>query len=230
MRYQDFDRMVRGMVNEIPEEFRSGVSAIEVSPRTVAHPEREGIYTLGECDATAGDVDATGRPASRIVLYHGSFQALADDRDGFDWAGEAWETLTHELRHHLEWRAGVGALEAFDAAAEENFARLEGGAPDPVFFLDGEPAGEGRWRIDDDVFLDHIVTSLPETLVFSWAGRDWRLYLPPGMDLPVHVTVLNIADPPEGDLVVVLRQRPRWRDLFRRGKATQLALSAELDI
>ena len=60
---------------------------------------------------------------SRVVLYHGSFAALARIGPGFDWREETWETLSHELRHHLEWRANVAVLEAYDWAAEQNFCR-----------------------------------------------------------------------------------------------------------
>ena len=79
------------------------------------------------------------------------------------WRAEAWETLTHELRHHLEWRARAPALEAFDRAVEQNFARQDGEPFDPLFYLDGEPAGEGAWRVEDDVFLDRLVAELPPT-------------------------------------------------------------------
>ncbi len=75
-------------------------------------------------------------------------------QEGFDWREEAWETLTHELRHHLEWRARAPALEAFDRAVEQNFARQDGEPFDPLFYLDGEPAGESAYRVEDDVFLD----------------------------------------------------------------------------
>ena len=131
-----------------------GIAEIVVSPATLPHPVRADVYTLGECiplPATADDVDSI---QSRVVLYHGSFQALARIDPGFDWREEAWETLTHEIRHHLEWRARAPALEALDAAAEANFARQSGEPFDPGFYLDGEKAGEGIYRIDDDFFLE----------------------------------------------------------------------------
>jgi hypothetical protein len=31
---------------------------------------------------------------------------LAANEADFDWEGEAWETLLHEIRHHVESRAG----------------------------------------------------------------------------------------------------------------------------
>src|SRR5439155_538461 len=82
------------------------------------------------------------------VLYHGSFAALARLGD-FDWRTEAWETLAHELRHHLEWRAHVSRLEAYDWAAEENFRRHEGQPFDPLFYRSGESVEDGVWKVAD---------------------------------------------------------------------------------
>ena len=131
MRLQDFEAMVRRLSREVPAHFFEGIAEVTVSPRTVPHPGREGIFTLGECIPI--DTGASGEEQqSRIVLYHGSFAALARLEPGYDWQGETWETLTHELRHHLEWRARTPDLEAFDAAAEQNFARHDGEPFDPT--------------------------------------------------------------------------------------------------
>ena len=127
MRRSDFEHMVRRMADEVPPQFLDGVAEITVSPRTVPHPERAEIFTLGECiPLPAAEGGSAEGVQSRIVVYHGSFQALAAITDGFDWRAEAWETLTHELRHHLEWRARAPDLEAFDWAVEQNFARQDG--------------------------------------------------------------------------------------------------------
>src|SRR5439155_1125503 len=72
----------------------------------------------------------------------------------FEWRHETWETLSHELRHHLEWRANVEALEAYDWAAEQNFARQEGEAFDPTFYRSGEALAPGVYKVDDDVFVE----------------------------------------------------------------------------
>ena len=49
MRLADFEAMVARMSGEVPREFLAGVGEIVVSPRTLPHPERPGIFTLGEC-------------------------------------------------------------------------------------------------------------------------------------------------------------------------------------
>lgn len=211
--------MVQRMVAEIPAEFLAGVTEVAVLPAARAHPSRGGVYTLGECETVAvGDIAAEpagGRGMlARIVLYHGSFAALARDREAFDWQGEAWETLTHEIRHHLEWNAGEAGLEDFDLAAEANFARHDGEGRDPAFFLGGEPVGEGAWRIDDDVFLDRVVRRMPREASFLWAGTTWAVSLPREARLPAWVSVRGVDGPPPGDLILVFRRRPGWRDLL----------------
>ncbi|MBK7714720.1 MAG: metallopeptidase family protein [Gemmatimonadetes bacterium] len=157
MRFADFEALIRRLAAEVPAEFLEGVAGIEVLPKALPHPERAEIYTLGECIPLPVEGGRDSEVESRVVLYHGSFQALARLQPEFDWRAEAWETLTHELRHHLEWRARVPDLEAFDWAAEQNFARMDGAPFDPDFPLSAERAGEGVFRLDDDFFLDRPV-------------------------------------------------------------------------
>src|SRR5262245_42748828 len=138
MRLDDFRRMVQDMAAQVPSAYLDGIAAIDVSPRTVPHPSRSHVYTMGECIPL--DVAADPAP-SRVVLYYGSFKSLATERPDFDWRAEAWDTMTHELRHHLEWRANAPDLERYDWAAEQSFARSEGERFDPTFYLAGEPMG-----------------------------------------------------------------------------------------
>lgn len=214
MRQDDFERMIRRMEQEVPAEFLAGVADIGVSPRTVPHPTREEIFTLGECIPLPAVDGAAEDVCSRVVLYYGSFQALASLAPGFDWRAEAWETLTHELRHHLEWRARAPDLEAYDRAAEHNFARQDGEPFDPLFFLDGEPAGSDRYRVDDDVFHDAMVDDPPAEWRLLWRGRLYRVAVPPAATLPAFLTIEGLAEPPEGELVLVLRRPPKLRDLL----------------
>ena len=198
------------MQREIPPEFQGGVVAIEVSPKTLPHPVRGDIYTLGECIP----LEWSGSGAnlqSRVVLYHGSFQALARLGD-FDWRVEAWETLTHELRHHLEWRANVAALEAYDWAAEQNFARHEGEGFDPVFYRSGEHVAEGVWKVDDDVFIE----ADPDALV--WHGRRYSVRARP--EPPAFLTLDGLDEPPPGDAVLVVPRRTTLFNFWRAPKVT----------
>ncbi|PYP33998.1 MAG: hypothetical protein DMD49_01780, partial [Gemmatimonadetes bacterium] len=147
MTFQDFRTLIDRLAREVPADFRDGIVAIDVSPKVIPHPVRGDAYTLGECiplEWSGGGADLQ----SRIVLYHGSFTALARlDAGDFDWRREAWETLSHELRHHLELRANVAALEAYDWATEQNFARGDGEPFDPVFYRSGERLAPGVYKV-----------------------------------------------------------------------------------
>ena len=219
MRLSDFQTLVSRLSAEVPAEFLDGISEITVSPRTVPHPTRAEIFTLGHCiPFHAGETGAVDEIQSRVVLYHGSFLALAELDPDFKWREEAWETLTHELRHHLEWRAREGALEAFDEAAEENFARSDGEPFDPLFHLGGEVVAEGVYQVDDDFFLDQVVRRLPPILEFGWHGRRYQAAAPAGATLPAFLTVEGVADPPPGELVLVLRRRTGLLNFLRQGE------------
>ncbi len=217
MRIRDFQALVDRLLAEVPAEFLDGVAGVEVAPTTLPHPEREGIYTLGECIPVPSEGGLEGDVRSRVVLYHGSFQALARLQDDFDWRAEAWETLTHELRHHLEWRARVPDLEDFDWAAEQNFARVDGAPFDPDFPLSAERAGTGVYRLDEDFFVDCPVRALPAQVEFSWHGARYAVAMPDGSHLPALLVVNGGVDPaPPGELVLLVRRPPGFLDLFRR--------------
>ena len=230
MRLSDFQALVQRLVAEMPEEFTRGVSEIAVSPGTVPHPVRGDIYTMGECIPEIGSEAAgPGQVRSRVVLYHGSFRELARLDPDFDWRAEAWETLTHELRHHLEWQARTAELEAFDRAAEHNFARHDGQVFDPLFYLDGEEVAPGVFQVDDDFFLDRVVRQLPARVEFIWHGRRYRVPVPAGLGAPCFLVVEGVSQPPQGELVVVLRRKAGLVDLVRSspvGEATTQAVEA----
>lgn len=210
MRLQHFRIMVDRMAAEIPEEYLDGIAAVEVSRNTVPHPVRAHVFTMGECIPMDVGPDQI---TSRVVLYHGSFQALAAEREDFAWREEAWETLMHELRHHLEWKAGSPELERYDWAAEQNFARQEGQPFDPVFYRAGERIEDGVYRVDDDVFLERVVSRLPEAAEFIWHGERYRVAVPP-VSLPLYLALDGLRHPPPGEAVIVFRRKPRWWHLF----------------
>lgn len=222
------------MVGELPAEFLDGITDIAVTSKTVPHPVREGVWTLGECipHNTGGPDDEGPTIRSRIELHYGSFRALAADTAGFDWREEAWETLTHEVRHHLEWRARAGALEAYDAAAEANYARHDGEAFPARFYRDGEQVAAGVWKVEDDVFVEMTLrrsewrkaagTEAP----FNWHGRTWRLRLPEHLADFTYVSLRGLAPEPAGEVVLVISRRPGALDLLRR--AAVLCTSADV--
>jgi zinicin-like metallopeptidase len=212
----DFEALVRKQAADIPPEFFDGIAEVVVSPRTVPHPERSDIWTLGECIPLPSEDGYPPYIQSRVVLYFGSFQALAHGNTEFDWAAEAWETLTHEVRHHVEWRARAPGLEAFDRAAEANFARQDGQAFDPLFYRDGVRLPDGSFQVDDDLFVERVVASAPAALKLRWRGEDLEVRIPPEATLPAFLILRGAPQPPPGDLVLVLHKRSGWLELFRR--------------
>lgn len=217
MRYADFEALARRLWREVPSEFLEGVSGLEVSRKTLPHPARADVYTMGECVPLPGEAgEVAGSVQSEVILYFGSFAALARDDGDFDWREEAWETITHELRHHLEWRARAPDLERFDWAAEHNFARSDGEPFDPDFHLSGELVAEGVYRLDDDYFIDRPVRGVPTWAELAWHGRSYTVAVPEGLTLPAFLVVEAIEEPPPGELVLVLRPAASLATLFRR--------------
>ncbi len=226
VRLAEFEASVAAMAREVPAEYLDGIAEVVVSPRTVVHPERQDVFTMGECvpfNVDGGDPTAS---QSRVVLYHGSFAALAILDPNFDWDTEAWDTLMHELRHHVEWRADDHALEAFDRAVDANHARHAGDSWDPLFFLDGEELSPGTFMVDEDCFVDHLVRDVPAELDFSWHGAAYRVTMPPGTTLPAYLSVQEIEHPPAGELVLVIRRKARIIDLFRTSSPYEAVVDA----
>jgi hypothetical protein len=214
MELADFRRLVERLAQDIPPEFQRGVVEIEVSHKTVPHPLRADVYTLGECIPLQWG-DAGADLQSRIVLYHGSFQALSRLGD-FDWRLEAWETLTHELQHHLEWQANLAGLEAFDWSAEQNFARHDGEPFDPLFYRNGEELGPGVFKVDDDVFLEADPKRVVEGCYeLEWHGHHYRVPVPSaGRRTWCLLTLEGLDEPPPGEAVLVFPGRSSAFDLF----------------
>jgi hypothetical protein len=235
MRRRDFEAMVREMTRELPAEFQDGIAAIEVTGKTVPHPLRAGVYTLGECVPHSFGAPGEGGAdlRSTVLLHYGSFAALAAGAPAFDWRDEAWETLTHEVRHHLEWRADAAALEAFDDAAEANYARHDGEPFDPLFFQDGERLAPGVTKVEDDVFVDRALRRRAwrraggSAMPVEWHGRTWRVTLPARVPDLLFVTLLGLEPEPAGDVVLVVRRKPGIRDVFRRPEVGQVEAKAE---
>lgn len=213
MRLDDFRTLVDRLVRDLPPTYLDGVVAVEVSPKTIPDPTHADVYTLGECIP----LEWSGNGAdlqSRIVLYHGSFAALAGGGSApgeLDWRRETWETLSHEVRHHLEWRADVDALEAYDWAAEQNFARHEGEPFDPAFYRSGELLAAGVYKVDDDVFIENV-----QAEEIMWHGRRYRVPTPQGARPPLFLTLDGLLAPPAGEAVLVVPRRASLLDLLRR--------------
>ena len=111
MNFDRFSDYAERFIERIPERFLAGVTGIQVHRNERTHPDRPDLLTMGECtDDEAAALTEPEALRSRLHLYYGSFAALAREDPEFDWEGEIVETILHELRHHLEDRAGIKDL------------------------------------------------------------------------------------------------------------------------
>lgn len=219
MTFDEFERRAREIFDEIPHDLRHGVAYLQVSREAIAHPTLPDIYTLGECATGEYDVEtgAGDDIRSGVHLYYGSFLALARLHDDFDWEGELWETITHEIRHHRESAAGEDDLEVLDYAEDENFKRREGEPFDPLFYRAGEPVGADRWEVDGDLFIERVMdarefASLRELRV-EVDGEEYVVARPDELG-DVHFLYLLELCGDEGDVALVLvRRRGAWESL-----------------
>src|SRR5207249_1884804 len=122
---------------------------------------------------------------------------------------------------HLEWRAHVSRLEAYDWAAEENFKRHEGQPFDPLFYRSGESVEDGVWKVDDDFFVAwNDSGARGKDIEIPWHGRAYRVAVPPVEPTTALFLILDgLRAPPPGDAVVVVKPAQGLRDLLRRHPA-----------
>jgi hypothetical protein len=153
--FDAFSRRAAEILREIPPEFLRGVVGVEAHRRTEPHPQLSDLPTLGVC--ATHELPWMADPTamrSRVHLYHGSFVSLARDDPLFDWESELRETILHEVRHHIEDRAGIGDLRDEDAL-EEALARFASGHELPEgWYRHGEAMEEDVWRVGDDLFVE----------------------------------------------------------------------------
>lgn len=116
MSFEEFTALIEEMVAEVPVEFMRELQGVHVLPQAVEEDGLPDVFRMGEyLDPGPADFLGGGEGLGRhIAIYHGSFAAIAAVDPDFDWEDEAWETLTHELRHHVESLAGEDFLVQLD--------------------------------------------------------------------------------------------------------------------
>lgn len=226
MQFSDFEDHAWRLWEEIPAEYKVGIDGLVIERDALPHPDFPEVYTLGECltEAYPSDFGGPDTVRSYVFLYYGSFWSLSRLSPDFDWEEELWETLTHELQHHLESLAEEDALGAMDYANDENFKRLEGEPFDPFFYRSGEEVAPGVWRVERDHFLEIRYPSRrepPRTFGFEWRGVDYRIERPHELgDIGyVHLEGGLGTDPLGEFCLVFVRERglgATLRSLFRR--------------
>jgi predicted Zn-dependent protease with MMP-like domain len=238
MNFKDFERRARSVWDEIPPEYREGVDGLVVERAARAHPDLPGTYTLGECltETYPSEYDGPDNVRSIVVLYYDSFRHVAADDPDFDWDYEIWETVTHEIRHHLESLADEDDLEEVDYAADENFKRMAGEPFDPEFYRSGEPSAPGVFEVEQDVFIEIAYPSDAEPrpwIEFSWNGESHRVSTPAELG---DVCFLQIAGGvetgPYSLCLVVVRRRSglaALRDWLRRRPPAIVEAEARAD-
>jgi hypothetical protein len=127
MTFAAFRAMVAEMVEEIPPAFMRDLQGVHVIEEAMPEEGYVDVWRLGEYldpgpESFLGAGEGLGR---HVALYYGSFVAVGDGDPAFDWEEEAWETLTHELRHHVESLAGDGRLVEQDVLDARDFPREE---------------------------------------------------------------------------------------------------------
>jgi len=204
-----FEILASEMWERIPAELKEGVDALVVETGERGHPSLGGVYTLGECvtESWPSGYGDSGDVRSHLVLYHGSFLALAEEDTSFQWEEETWETILHELLHHREVAAGESDLDDLDWAIDQNFRRHAGRSFDPAFYRTVPAHPDGGVRLDSDVFVEG--RRKPGSARFRWRGRDWTVRVPDS-DKTLFVQVRNLAG---GRLCVVVDPRI---SVFRR--------------
>jgi len=129
---QTFTAQLERMMDRVPpallRDLNAGVTVSEEAHRRREDPP--GVYILGEyvTDPHLGAL---------VVLYHGSFAKLFGGEPAAVWEREMWDTLRHELRHHVEGLAGVNDLDVEDAVQLQRMRegssphryRIRGGLP-----------------------------------------------------------------------------------------------------
>lgn len=125
--FQDFAELAEGLWDEVPERFKQGLQGFHVLERLKPDPEEAGLVRLGEYHDPGFPSVLGGNPGlgRHIALYYGSFAQIAGP--GFDWEGEIWQTIIHELQHHLESLAWRDDLVQWDIAQLREFRSRQQG-------------------------------------------------------------------------------------------------------
>lgn len=215
MTFAEFRARAQEIFDGIPPRYREGVDGLEVTRAAVPHPTLPNIFTLGECRSEfyPSEFGGAGEVRSIVVLHYGSFLELSRTRDDWDWEAELWETVTHEVQHHLESLASDDALEVRDYVEDQNFARREGEPFDPFFYRLGQERAPGLYEVDGDLFFEQPLPAGRE-IVTTLGGFAPEVRVPLPAE-PADVQYLRLLSPAwedaeEDRVLVLVRRRSVW--------------------
>ncbi len=122
MTYEQFENRLQEMVEIIPESYFKNLQGVHCFIERKGDPER-GLVRMGEYldPGFESFMDSRIHIGRHINIYYGSFVAVAQYNPNFDWDEQLWETLTHELQHHLESQANDQTLIEWDRQQLEKF-------------------------------------------------------------------------------------------------------------
>lgn len=160
MKYPEFEALVEQMWQQIPERYKEGISALQVLRGKGFDPELDDCPIFGDCGPDmALDALPDAPVMSTIRIFYGSFRLIAREEPDFDWEAELWETLLHEIRHHLEWRSNRDGLGEQEDVERELLAQQQGKPFDPSFYRYGVPLLPGVNAIGNALFIELFVAS-----------------------------------------------------------------------
>lgn len=116
----EFQKLANELYDDIPEVLFDGLTGGIIIQEHAEQRDDDlpDVYVLGEY---VQDDFGLGR---YIVLYYGSFALLFKGEPAAVWEEELWETMVHEVRHHVEALAGIEDLNVEDAEQMAEFRRL----------------------------------------------------------------------------------------------------------
>jgi hypothetical protein len=129
MTFAEFEATVQTQLEVIPPEYLEGLQGVHCFPEIKRDPNEPQLVRLGEYLDPGPDqfLDHRIHIGRHVALFYGSFLEVA--YPGFDWEAEIWETLTHELQHHVESKAGDRTLIEWDIEQMRRFKAQKNQAP-----------------------------------------------------------------------------------------------------
>jgi hypothetical protein len=232
--FDEFEAEAHRMWEEIPSEYKEGIDGIVVKRAAEAHPDHDDYYTMGMCFTEPYPSDFGGPDTTRsiLALYYGSFRKVAKDDPDFPWREELWETITHELRHHLEFLADDDALDGVDYALEESYKRDKGLEFNPWYYQGGIALAPGVFRVEYDVYVEQQWREkdlrTKNTIEFEWDGGRWAVPRPETLG-DLHFVWVDGVGTGGGWLQLVLVRRIPFFERLRRvwGKGAPHLLESE---
>mgnify|MGYP001450168845 CR=1 FL=1 len=134
-----FQEMANRLYDKIPLALLQGLNGGILISEEARQDDTDlpDVYIMGEY------IDDPFGLGNYIVLYYGSFREVLGDAPLEVWEEELWETMLHEIRHHVELRAGVDDLELEDLQQLEEMRRAREA---PRVEIDGEDASQDDRR------------------------------------------------------------------------------------